>query len=923
VRLVRLFIISVLVSFSSVAANDAIPMGRLPDSVEPRAYRLTLAIDPRQTEFSGATEIDLSLREPARAIWLHGHGLRVSDVVLVTSGRTVKGRYAEVETVSGVARVDFDEEIAAGRAVLRLTYAAPFEKAAQGLYRTDVAGQWYAFSQLEPIDARRLFPGFDEPRFKTPFDVTVVADRRDKVVSNTRLASKTSERNRVRHHFVVTHPLPTYLLAFAVGPLDIIHARAVPPSGLRRRPLPLRFVASKGQGKKLAFAARHTGEIVLWLEEYFGSAFPYPKLDLIASPIHGIAMENAGAIVFDDRHLLIGARPSPEQQSIFGGIVAHEIAHQWFGDLVTPVWWDDIWLNESFAQWLGSKISDRWRPGIGTRGDQLAATFKAMDTDALRVGRPMHQPIDDNRQIIGTFDEITYQKGAGVLAMFESYLGEARFRRGVRLHLRRHPHGSATADDFFAAMAEAAGEPPVLGAFRSFVDRPGVPFVSAVLSDDRSSLMLRQERYRPLGSAIAPDLLWDLPVCVRALSSADAPRQCVLMTGATASIDLRAPGGETGVMPNAGGEGYYRFAVDAASVRSALRDVANLTGAEALALADSIGASFAAGQLPFEEVLRGASALVSHQDRTAATRLGFLLAALHDQLRDAETRERLARRIDGIYAPALRAFGYAPKAGAYAGETADRRLRRDSLAEIVVVWGRDAEVTHTFASAAQATLANPRDPRPRLEGGGLGGGRAQRRCRPLQRATEAPRRERRRAGARGCRLRARTRGAGAGSVRRSSAPSPPTSRSEPGLQDPARTAREPGNASFHVEVGERKRGCAHRPLARLVPTRPAPHRRSVLRRSRTGCRRDRIRAAPRKGRAGRAAPGAPVGTDHPLHRADELDGERDQHGSRGRRDETGPLSSDDLGKDLPTAPTATARLSASAESRSLRAPPLP
>ena len=706
-RLARLCFVAVLVSFSSAGANDAIPMGRLPDSVEPRAYRLTLAIDPRQAEFSGTTEIDLSLREPARAIWLHGHGLRVSDAVLVRSGRAIKGRYAEVETVSGVARVDFDEETGAGRAVLRLTYAAPFEKAAQGLYRTDVAGEWYAFSQLEPIDARRVFPGFDEPRFKTPFDVTVVADRRDKVVSNTPLASKISERDRVRHRFVVTPPLPTYLLAFAVGPLDMVHAQPVPPSDVRRRPLPLRFVASKGQGKKLAFAARHTGEIVLRLEEYFGSAFPYPKLDLIASPIHGIAMENAGAIVFDDRHLLIGARPSPEQQSVFGGIVAHEISHQWFGDFVTPVWWDDIWLNESFAQWLGSKISDRWRPGFGTRGDQLAATFKAMDTDALRVGRPMHQPIDDNRQIIGTFDEITYQKGAGVLAMFESYLGEARFRRGVRLHLRRHPHGSATADDFFAAMADAAGEAPVLGAFRSFVDQPGVPFVSAVLSDDRSSLMLRQERYRPLRSAIAPGLLWDVPVCVRALSSSDAPRQCVLMTGATARIDLREPAGETGVMPNAGGEGYYRFAVDASSVRSALRDVANLTGSEALALADSIGASFAAGQLPFEKVLRGASALVSHQDRTAATRLGFLLTSLHDQLRDAETRERLARRIDGIYAPALRALGYVPKAGAYAGDTADRQLRRDSLAEIVVVWGRNAEVTQTFASAAQATLANP------------------------------------------------------------------------------------------------------------------------------------------------------------------------------------------------------------------------
>src|SRR5256712_993903 len=228
-----------------------------------------------------------------------------------------------------------------------------------------------------------------------------------------------------------------------------------------------------------------------------------------------------------------------------------------------------------------------------------------------------------------------------------------------------------------------------------------------MLSDDGSSLMLRQERYRPVGSAIAPGALWDVPLCVRMLSSAHAPKQCVLMTGTEGGMERGAPAGETAVMPNAGGEGYYRFAVDAASARSALRNAANLTGPEALALADSIGASFVAGQLPFEEVLRGASALVSHQDRTAATRLGLLLTALHDQIRDAGTRERLARRINGIYAPALRAFGYVPKAGAYAGDAAGRQLRRDSLAEIVVVWGRDAEVTHTFASAAQASLANP------------------------------------------------------------------------------------------------------------------------------------------------------------------------------------------------------------------------
>jgi len=466
-------------------------------------------------------------------------------------------------------------------------------------------------------------------------------------------------------------------------------------------------VTTKGQGKKLAFAARETPDLVQRLERYFGLPFPYPKLDLIASPIHGFAMENAGAIVFDDLFLLMGADPVPRQQARFANVVAHEVAHQWFGDLVTPVWWDDLWLNESFAQWLGSKISDAWRPGLGIGVDQLAGTLQAMDTDSLRAGRAIHQAIDENRQIMTAFDDITYQKGAGVLGMVESYLGEERFRRGVRTHLERHPHGTATAADFFAAMAAAADEPAIVEAFRSFVDQPGVPLVSVAMSADGTSLTLRQSRYRPLGSKIEEGQLWKIPVCVRLEAVGQPPKICLLMTDATARMPIDAATGSPRIFPNAGGQGYYRFVLDRTSRQTLTDGAARLPGREAVALADSVVAAFAAAQLPFDELLRAAAVLAAHPDRTAATMVGNFLMDFRESIPDAGAREGLASRLVEIHGPRLRALGYQPAAGAYARDSADRQLLRRALALIVAVSGRDADIRKTFADAAAGSLKDP------------------------------------------------------------------------------------------------------------------------------------------------------------------------------------------------------------------------
>jgi aminopeptidase N len=340
--------------------------------------------------------------------------------------------------------------------------------------------------------------------------------------------------------------------------------------------------------------------------------------------------------------------------------------------------------------------------------------LSAMDIDAHAAGRPVREPIDDNRRIASTFDTITYEKGGGVLAMVESYLGAEEFRKGVQRHLALHRYGVARSEDFFAALAQSANRTEVVAAFRSFVDQAGVPLVSVRRSADGARLQLAQQRYAPLGAATAGGSLWQIPFCAtlyppsQGAAQAAAPRKaCTLLSGATGSLEL--PKGYEGavVMPNAGGAGYYRFELTGSDYDSLLALAAKLPEREALVLADSVGAGFDAGRIGFEQLLSAAAALADHPQRSASTRLGDALATLGGQMLSPTQREALRKRLGEIYRPRLESLGYDLRAGAYAQDPPARKLLRRTLLYIVAQGARDPAVRKALTEATLATLDHP------------------------------------------------------------------------------------------------------------------------------------------------------------------------------------------------------------------------
>jgi alanyl aminopeptidase len=700
-----LLVVVALFAGRPVFAEEAYPRGLLPDGVTPLRYDLELEIDPRQDGFAGRVDIAVTIAKPTRFIWLHGLDLTGVESWVEADGQKVGATYREVDPATGVARLDLDHEIS-GTATLHFAYRGSYREGSQGLFVIEAGERRYVFSQLQAIDARRVFPGFDQPRFKTPFDITLVTHGDDVAVTNTPLlSSEHAADGHTRHRFATTLPLPTYLLAFAVGPLDVVEAPPIPANEIRSRSLPLRGVATRGQGPRLAFALANTADMVERLERYFGIPFPYPKLDLIATPSLGLSMENAGAIMYDESSLLLDADASPGQLRNFAGDHAHELAHQWFGDLVTPWWWEDTWLNESFATWMGVNIAAEWRPSLFDAADRVTRAFDTMDLDSRAAGRPVREPLDDSRRIASTFDPLTYRKGGGVLSMFESYLGAEKFREGVRLHLARHPHGVATSDEFFKAMADASGQPAVVEAFRGFVEQPGVPLVSATLSAGGDRLALSQSRYRPIGVTYAGSQAWKVPVCVSLYGEGPAEKRCVLLGQEQGELVL--PAGTRAVMPNAAGAGYYRFSMDPQALAALVDLAGTLPDAEALALVDSIAAAFRAGRLSFADLVSAARKLAAHRNRSVAMALSEDLVEIKDRWADAPQRAAIAGLLVDIYAPRMAELGLVPAAGAYSNEDTQQRLLRTSLARLLATDAGHEPIVRVLADAARRSLEDP------------------------------------------------------------------------------------------------------------------------------------------------------------------------------------------------------------------------
>ncbi|KTT73710.1 M1 family metallopeptidase [Sphingomonas endophytica] len=685
-------------------APAAIPLGQLPDAARPTAYRLHLNVDPAQERFGGHTEIDTTITRPTRSLFLHGNGLNVTRATARIGTRTIAARYTQVDP-SGVARLDFDGELPAGAVMLSFDYDAPFMTGSEGLYRARVGDEWYAWTQFEPIDARRVFPSFDEPGFKTPFTVSINAPTAQKVVANTpELAHGTAGGGMTVHKFAPSKPLPTYLVAFAIGPFDVVPGSA-PANAVRKTALPYSVIATKGQADRLRFAAEQGPRILALHEDYFGSPYPFEKLDQIASPVMGGAMENAGLVTYNDTLLLLDKDAPASQRRGFGMVVAHELAHQWFGDLVTPKWWTDIWLNESFAEWAGNRVGELWQPGLGTDVAQFAEALSAMDTDSQSVGRPIREEITRNDQIASAFDSMTYQKGGQMLVMVEHYLGAERFRRGVRYHLNRFRYGSADANGFFESIAKGSGDPGIVPVFRSFVEQTGVPVIS--IRPDGAGWRIAQQRYRPIGVAARAAQTWNVPVCARQ----GEVRSCTLLTGASGTLTLKGAGL---AVPNADGAGYWRYSLDDAGWQTLLDGAATLPAREAMAVADSLWADFAAGHASFPRVVAGARTLAAHRERSATLLLPAAIASVERFGLSPAAETGLRRLATDLSLPRLQALGPVRLTrAAYGNEELGQTLLRQSLVNYAATVAKDAALRRQLAAAAQASLggdANALDP---------------------------------------------------------------------------------------------------------------------------------------------------------------------------------------------------------------------
>ncbi len=631
---------------------------RLPEDVRPLSYRLKLSVDPNQAAFRGSLTLTAKLRHARRNVYLHGRGLRVKAVMASAAGlRPVLGSYSQMND-DGLAVVRFAAPLPAGEVSIEVLYEAPFGTHLDGLHRVglgDAAGP-YVVSQFEPTSARTTFPCLDEPRFKAPFEVTLVVPTGMRAISNMPCVSEqvsSDELNFKQVNFLPSPPLPTYLLAIMVGNFDVVDGPPIPADGRRVRDIPLRGIAARGQGAKLSYALQHTGRLVQILEDAFDLALPFPKLDLIAVPDFAAgAMENPGAITFRDWLLLIDPQlASRRQKAAFASVVAHELVHQWFGNYVTMQFWDDLWLNESFASWMGERAAATFDPTLHAAENNLRARDMALAADMLPSVRSIAQPVRTPQDVDAAFDVTTYLKGAAVLDMFDGYLGSTRMARGLSLHLARYRFANADANALFDSLSRGSGT-DVAESFGSFIQQPGAPLVQASLScsQKKGRLQLQQSRYTPLGTVSDRHSLWQVPVCWRAGDAAGAgERQCVLLTEAQQSIEL--PNCPAWLFPNAGGTGYYHFTVDR-PMQEALRH-ATLTPPEQMAWASAQRAAFAAGKLQAHDLFESLTRAAQSSDLyVVSAALGSLLPLQQSLLEEDEgARAGVARFALAHFAP--------------------------------------------------------------------------------------------------------------------------------------------------------------------------------------------------------------------------------------------------------------------------------
>ncbi len=688
------------------------PSLRLPSQVRPTGYTAELTLNPASPTFQGVVDIDLEVTEATDTLWLLGRYLTVKEATLTVGGKSVALTHHQ-------GTGDFLGFVPAapltpGAARVRIVYEGQLsDREVLGAFRAQEGGDWYAYTQFEALGARRVFPCFDEPGFKVPWQLTFHVPKGNVAVTNTPVATEEPRADGgTTYRFARTQPLPSYLIAFGVGPFDFLEAKPSGEKGVRTR-----IITPRGRAAEGTYAGKVTPEILGHLERYFGIAYPYEKLDVMAIPLFGGAMEHPGLVTFNSGLILSKEKEDTlNRQRGFYNVQTHELAHQWFGNYVTMAWWDDLWLNEAFATWATPRIVEGAQPTWDVPIERVRSRSFALGTDSLVTARRIRQPIESQDDVLNAFDGITYGKGSAVLAMTESWLGRDVFQRGVRRYMRTHAHRNATAKDFLDALSAEAGQ-DVSGVLGSFLDQGGAPLVTTRLdcSGKVPVVKLSQRRFLPVGSSGDANQRWKVPLCVRYGTGAQAGRACTVMEGESAELPLpEAKACPTWLLPNAEGAGYYRASVDGQMLGRLLStDSRHLSRAERVALLGDVQALVNAGALPAADALGLLPGLAGEKDRQVLQASLDLANILRPAvLSDARQRDR-ERFLRDTYGARARALGFTPRAG----EDEDTRLLRPTLLWLAGRQGREPKLvaeakklTDTWLVDSQAVAAEVVDP---------------------------------------------------------------------------------------------------------------------------------------------------------------------------------------------------------------------
>src|SRR3954462_714570 len=539
---------------------------RLPGGVTPEHYDLAFVVDLVHERFDGTETIRVNVAAPTTRIVLNALDIDFREVTIGAGGTAQKATVTSDSTAQ-TATFTVPRPIPSGTHDIHVRYGGRLKSQLRGFYISKTKLRKYAVTQFESTDARRAFPSFDEPSFKATFSLTVTVDRGDIAISNGKVLSD-SPGPAITQHTMVFAPTPkmsSYLVAIAVGDFRCLDGAA---DGV-----PIRICATPDKRELGKIALDSAQQILKFYDTYYSVKYPFGKLDILAVPDFAAgAMENTAAIFYRETDLLADTKSaSIGTRKNIASVLAHEMAHQWFGDLVTMAWWDDIWLNEGFATWMQSKPLKAWKPEWHAEVKETADNQTAMNLDALRATRPIRATASTPAEINELFDPIAYEKGGAVLRMIESWVGEAAFQKGVNAYIAKHKYGNARAEDFWSTIAASTGK-PVDKVMPTFVDQPGVPLITMSLTCEagRGTLTLAQSRYSMEGTS-APASPWQIPVCLE--TGAAAPT-CALLDTPRKDIALNACPAWT--MANDNGRGYYRTALDAAALKAAAANVTKM-----------------------------------------------------------------------------------------------------------------------------------------------------------------------------------------------------------------------------------------------------------------------------------------------------------------------------------------------------------